>query len=82
MREDFAVGLGHGRLVVGDPQVAAELAYLYADESEFASAAKMWARVMESNPSAMAAYHYAVAQNRAGNTGALTPFSEELAALT
>ena len=66
----------YGRLALEDidqlpeserAQIQAELAFLYANESEYASAAKMWAGIVERNPSAMATYHYAVAQNRAGN---------------
>lgn len=50
-------------------QLQAELAYLYADESEFSAAATMWRQVIARDPRPIHVYHYAVAQHRAGALG-------------
>lgn len=48
-------------------QLQAALAFLYADESEFDGAARMWAEVIERDPQPINIYRYGVAQHRAGN---------------
>ncbi len=48
-------------------QLQTELAYLYADESEYAAAARMWAAVIARDGDPLHVHRYAVAQHRAGN---------------